>query len=235
MVIPVQFILSCSLLLADPTSEEEKTRYVRPDPKGFASECAFTINQSKKSWTISSVTHRGQTKLAMKSEYDELDKLTSAAVTLTTGTEKKTLQVEIKDGIALVTRPDQKTQEFELAKGVIVTSAPDWTDIFLLCRRYDRKKGGTQSFPGLWIHPVQAAQALTFAIEKVGEDDIMVDGKKQTLDRFQIRLRGGSLYQVWADAKGHMLKLIPLPYKGNNSGCIFREGLEKALMGLKPP
>ena len=132
------------------------------------------------------------------------------------------------DGKATVERPGQKAQEFEVSPGVIVTSAPDWTDTFVLCRRYDRAKGGKQSFPGLWIHPEQAAHAPVFAIERTGEDKVEHAGKELKLGRYTIWLRGNSRYTAWADDAGRMIKLLPLPSKDGATNWLVLDGYEKS-------
>ena len=119
-----------------------------------------------------------------------------------------------------------------MPKGVIVTSAPDWTDTWLLCRYYDRPKGGKQEFAALWIHPEQPAQRLNFSIERVGKQTIEHNGKKQELDRFTIRIRNNSEYIAWADDQGRMIKLM----SKNNAGTdLVLEGYEKSAAKLRPP
>jgi hypothetical protein len=134
--------------------------------------------------------------------------------------------VVVADGKARVKRPDAEAQEFDAPKGVIVTSAPDWTDTFRLCRLADRAKSGPQEFPGLWIHPTQPAQRLTFTIERTGEAAI----ENLKLDRYAIRLRGNSAYVAWADAKGRMIKLV-----SKDGGTeLYLEGFEAPAGSLKP-
>ena len=220
------------LFAADPA---ETVRYVRPAGGGTAFECAITVRRSKTGSEVGSVTERGKVRLAVSSRYDDRDRLTAAEVTLGRGAGAKSATVTVAGGKAKVSRPGQPAQEFDAAAGVIVTSAPDWTDAFLLCRRYDRKKGGKQTFPGLWIHPEQPAQAVTFAVERAGPDAIEHAGKKIELDRYIVWLRGGSRYAVWADGDGTMVKLVPLPYKEKAANWIVREGFEKSAAGLWPP
>jgi hypothetical protein len=126
-------------------------------------------------------------------------------------------------------------QELDIPKGVLVTSAPDWTDTFLLCRRYDRKKAGKQSFTGLWIHPTQPAQLLPFSIERDGSDKVEVAGKTMELDRFSIRIRGPNPYLAWADDNGTMVKLLPLPYREGMLNWLMLEGQELTAARLRPP
>ena len=103
-----------------------------------------------------------------------------------------------------------------------------------MCRRYDPKAGGKQSFPGLWIHPEQASQSLTFAIEKNSEETIDHADKKLKLSRYTIWLRGKSNYAAWADQNGRMIKLVPLPYKAGATNWLVLEGYEKSAAELWP-
>ena len=144
-------------------------RYLRPAGKEFVTECTFTLTRTKLGASIESLTERGKTKMLVKSSHDDQDRLVTAEATLTLDGIKKTVMVVVTDATAKVRRSGLPDQEFDVPKGVIVTSAPDWTDVFLLCQRYHRLKAGKQSFSGLWIHPEQASQRLTFAIERLGE------------------------------------------------------------------
>ncbi len=235
-------LLLCGLLVlalarsapsADKT-KEEKTRYLRPTPKGFVLEAAFTLERDSAGWHLVSVTGRGDHHLTVRARYDGFDQLTAAEAMLTKGAKKTAAAVTVAAGKAKVQRPGQPAQEFAVPKGVIVTSAPDWTDIFLLCRRYDRKQGGKQTFAGLWIHPVQAAQLLKFTIERTGTDTIERDGKTLKMDRYLIRIRGPNPYLAWADDRGTLVKHLALPYKEGTTGGLVLEGYEKAAAGLRP-
>jgi hypothetical protein len=212
----------------------QKLRYLRPAGLQFVSECEFTLTRGENGSTIESVTQRGPVKLTVTARYDAKDLLRAAEVTLLMKDQKKTAAVSVVAGKARVLRDAQAAQEFDAPKGVIVTSAPDWTDTFLLCRRYDRDKGGKQQFAGLWIHPVEHSQRLTFAIERHGAEMIEHAGKKLKLDRYTIWLRGNSSYAAWADADGKMIKLVPLPFNENAMNWLVLEGYEKSAAGLPP-
>ena len=227
--------IAAMLVAASPPGESvDRVRYLRPAGKEFVPECEFTLRKTPTGSSIESVTSRGKTRLTVVSRYDERDRLTGAEATLVRDDTKATVTVVMSEGKASVRRPGQKAQEFEVPAGVIVTSAPDWTDAFLLCRRYDAKKGGKQSFPGLWIHPEQAGQRLTFAIERTGEDTVEHAGKKLKLGRYTIWLRGNSSYAAWADENGQMIKLVPLPYKENASNGLVLDGYERSTSDLVP-
>src|SRR5262249_10782278 len=148
------------------------------------------------------------TKMEVVAQYDARDRLIKASAVLTVGKATKSATVNVADGKATVKRDGAHPQQFDVPPGVIVTSAPDWTDVFLLCQRFDRAGKEKQEFPALWIHPTQPAQRLTFAIERQGTDTIDHAAKKLELTRFQIAIRGGSRYAAWADSQGKMVRLI---------------------------
>jgi hypothetical protein len=229
-------LIACVAVTGDPADDDaiEKSRYVRPSGKAFLFECEVTVKKSKSGSTVESVTERGKLKLIVTSRYDERDRLTAANAILVNDSKKSTATVTAADGKAKVQREGQAAQEFEVQPGLIVTSAPDWTDAILMCRRYDVKAGGKQSFPGLWIHPEQPSQSLTFTIEKIGDETIDHADEVLKLNRFTIGLRGNSRYTGWADPTGRMIKLVPLPYKENAGNWIVREGYEKSAANLWP-
>ena len=141
---------------------------------------------------------------------------------------KKTAYVSFSKNTAVLTTSDGVHAKIMVAPTAVVTTAPDWTDIFLLARRYDRKKAGKQEFQGLWIHPSQPHRLLTFTIERQGADEIQPSGRKMILDRFQITLRSGG-YIVWADSAGRVYKLMP-PKKP--AAAVVLEGFEESTRGL---
>lgn len=208
----------------------EQARYLRVTSRGTATECTFTTERSTAGWTIASVTGRA---LTVTARYDASGALLGAEAGLGSGDAKKTAVVTVTDGRARVQRPGLEAQEFGVPPGVIVTSAPDWTDTFRICRLWDRKKAGRQEFPGLWIHPVQPAQRLTFIAERTGGDSLDHEGRKLELERLSIRLRGNSAYVAWADPAGRMIKLVSLPFK-EGSTVLVLEGFETSAAALKP-
>jgi len=226
------FAATClSLTAAGPPKQ---SRYLRPAGKEFATECTFTLQRSVDGTNITSVTECGKTTLTVTASHKGDDSLFSAQAILKSADQTKTATVKVTSGKATIERAGKPAQEFEVPAGVIVTSAPDWTDTFLLCQRYDAKKAGKQSFPGLWIHPTESCQRLTFSIEKQGADTIEHAGKKVTLNRHTIWLRGNSAYAAWADGEGKMIKLVPLPYKDGATNWIVLEGYEKSTATLRP-
>jgi hypothetical protein len=222
-------------LLGGPSTDPspETVRYVRPAGDKFATECQFVIKRTDAGWTITSVTERGRAKMKVVSRYDREDRLVSATAVYSQDGLDQAATVEVKDGKATISLKGQEPRRFEVPKGTIVTSAPDWSDIFLLCRRYDRDRKGKQEFPGLWIHPAQPPQRLTFTIEFRGIDSIDHGGKKVALSRFAIRIRNNSAYVAWADGKGRMVRLLPLP-QGPSAAGLTQAGFEKSAAGLRP-
>jgi hypothetical protein len=215
--------------------KEETFSYARPTDKGFVPECTIKIQDRKGDWRIVSETHRGDTRMTVSTNYDAKDELIYGTAILMTPQEQAKAVVDRRQGKAAVLRTGKPPELFAVPAGVIVTSAPDWTDIFLLCRRYDRKAGGKQKFAGLWIHPKQPAQLLPFTIERMGADNIEHDGKKMELDRYVIFIRGPSPYVAWADSAGTMVRLVPTPAKGQTLNGLVRAGYEKSAGKLWPP
>lgn len=233
-------LLGCFCLLgplaaaSDSADKTETARYLRPAGKTFATECDFTQKRGEGGWSIESVTRRGATTLTVSARYDAKDALTAARVILDSKGAKQTALVRVANGKATVHRDGKPPQTFDVPAGVIITSAPDWTDTFLLCRRYDRARGGRQEFAGLWVHPTEPCRRLTFRIERHGAATIEHAGKTVRLDHCTIELRGGSRYAAWADAEGRMIRLVPLPVQKGAANGIVREGYEKSAAGLRP-
>jgi hypothetical protein len=225
----VTLLAACVSTTSGGDAPSETYRYVRPAGDKFVTECTFALTRDKAGWSITSRT--GQ--MEVEAKYDSEDRLQSAKATITNGKSSKSATVQVKDDKAKVERDGADAQEFDVPKGTIVTSAPDWSDVFLLCRRFDRTKNGKQEFPALWIHPEKPARRLTFSIEEHGTDRIMHDGKEIDLVRFQIHIRDNSAYMAWAHADGRMVRLIPLPARDSAPGMTL-EGYEKSAAGLRP-
>lgn len=222
--------------LARAADTDETVRYLRLLPGGKTTEeCTFTVRSNDQAKSVRSVTKRGDLRMTVSAAYDPQDQLTAADAALSTGKNVSAVFTDAKNGKARVKRPNVEVQEFDVPARLIVTSAPDWSDTFLLCRYYDRQKGGKQEFPGLWIHPEQPAQRLTFSIERTGNDTIEHEGKKLTLDRHLIRIRNNSAYAAWTDASGRMIKLTSLPVKEQGGAELVLAGYEKSAADLKPP
>ena len=207
---------SCSAPARAPSTHV--IRYFRVSPQGKALECTFAVLRGAEGWTITSVTGN----MKVEARYDGSDRLLDAQASLQNGA---TARVDVVGGRAKVTVPGREDRELDVAAGVIVTSAPDWTDTFRICRRWNREQGGKQTFPGLWIHPVQPIQQLTFSAEFVRRDG--------DLDVITIRLRNNSPYRAWVDPKGRMIKLAALPVK-EGSVVLVLDGAQSAAAGLPP-
>jgi hypothetical protein len=225
----VVLLAACGIASACGAEPTQSYRFVRPAGDKFVTECTFAVTRDKAGWSITSRT--GQ--MEVEAKYDSEDRLQSAKATITKGKSSKSATVQVKDGWAKIERAGADAQEFDVPKGTIVTSAPDWSDVFLLCRRFDRTKNGKQEFPALWIHPEKPARRLTFTIELHGTDRIEHDGTGIGLVRYQIHIRDNSAYMAWAHADGRMVRLLPLPVKDSAAGMTL-EGYEKSAGGLRP-
>jgi len=168
------------------------SRYLCVTSQLTESECTFRTVRGDAGWSIRSITGN----LTVEARYDNADRLIDAQVALRNGDR---VRAEVTDGRAKITADGREDQEVDVPAGVIVTSAPDWSDAFRICRLWDRARGGRQEFPGLWIHPRQPTQRLTFSAEHVGREG--------NLDLLSIRLRGNSAYQASVDREGRMFKL----------------------------
>jgi len=225
----IVFVLVGVASVVADADASETVRYVRPTGDMFATECEFTITRDATGWNIVSRTGH----MDVEAHYDKDDRLISANSSLSDGKSSKVATVKVKDGKATVERAGAESATFDVPKGTIVTSAPDWSDVFLLCRRYDRTKMGKQEFPALWIHPEKPARRLTFSIEPQGIDALKHDSIKIELTRYLIKIRDGSAYSAWADGDGRMIRLIPLPAKKTAVGMTL-EGYEKSAAELRP-
>jgi len=191
------------------------SRYFRVTPQATSLECTFSLLRSRNGWSLTSVTGT----LTVDARYDSSDRLLDAQAALRSGGKAR---VEASGARAKISAPGREDQDVDAPPGIIVTSAPDWTDAFRICRLWDRARAGRQTFPGLWIHPVQPAQRISFSAEGVRRDQL---GPLE-LDVLTIRLRGNSAYRVWVDPAGRMIKLT-------GSGTILvLAGFEAAATGL---
>ena len=184
----------------------ETVRYSRITARGAVPECTFTVRPEEGGWSLLSVTG----KLTVETHYDLSERLVRARA----AQGGDSARVEVTGDRLKVVRSNGE-QEFDAPPGIIVTSAPDWADTFRICRLWKRSVRGRQDFPGLWIHPVQPAQRLTFTAERIGSD-----GK---LDQLSIRLRGNSAYVAWVDEGGRMIKLASLPVKEGSTVLVLEE------------
>jgi hypothetical protein len=204
-------------------------QYVGPQgADGWAVRFRFTRTPLKGSdlkhgYTLRGVTTSGKQTLTLEATFGPGDELRTSRVTLRQDGQEKVATVAVENGRARVTRPGQAAQEFDVPAGVIVTSAPDWSDIALLCERYDRAKGGKQALTALWIHPSQPAQRLELTIECQGRFALR-EGKLD-LTVFLIHLRNQNAYRAWAKEGGTLVRLAPLAAKGRRAG-LFLKGYE---------
>lgn len=218
------FLLFASLL-GDNPSESATLRYLRPSGDTLVLESEITATAT----SYISLTDRGTQKMTLKLTLDKDKTITKAEAVLETKDSRQRAILLLEGKKARLTR-GEKVEEFEITADPVVTTAPDWSDIFLLVRRYHADKAGKQEFAGLWIHPSKDTLKLNFTIEHVGQDSIVVKGERVKLDRYRIRLRSGD-YVVWADSSRTVVKLMPANAK---AGQVVLEGYEKSTGGLAP-
>jgi len=210
----VLILSGCGPVVEAPTTES--VRYFRVTPQRTALECTFGTRREAEGWGIVSSTGN----MMVQARYDLSDRLLWAQASLRGA---DSARVEAVGTRATIAGPGREVQVVEVPVGVIVTSAPDWTDTFRICRLWNRARAGRQEFPGLWIHPVQPTQRLTFSAEFLRRDG--------ELDVLTIRLRNNSPYRVWVDSSGRMIKLASLPVK-DGSTVLVLEGFEAAATEL---
>jgi hypothetical protein len=230
--------MSCILLLlanlvAFPEGTEAKPaplRYVRQVQGKFVPESVITQTATADGTTYTSTTERGSETTTLTLRFDKDNKLQSAEVTLQQAKGKKTALLTIRGKKGFLKRPGGITDLLDVSPAVVVTTAPDWSDIVQLVRRYDRAKGGKQSFAGLWIHPVEAQKQLSFTVEALGETTLALDKQKELkLHKYGIGLRSGA-YNVWADAAARVYKIQA---SGGSGTVVVLEGYEDAVGKLK--
>lgn len=202
-------------------------RYVRPGKEGLVRECEVRESKSAGGRTYVSVTDRGREKMTLTIRFDSSNRIVAAELLRETDSGKERATLRLADGKAHLDR-DGVTEAFESGDLAVVTTAPDWSDIFLLVRRYDRERGGVQKFAGLWIHPSRASLRLDFVIERLGSDALTVSGRQVALDRYRVRLRSGD-YLVWADSDRRVVKLFPA---GKPSAFVVRQELAEPAQPL---
>jgi hypothetical protein len=215
-----------------PEEKPVTLHYVRPRGERFVRESEVT-GLSARPGTYISRTFRGRGKTTLKIHHGKDGTVRKASVTHVPNAEAEptagqTASLEITGDKARLRQGD-KVAECEVPAGAVVTTAPDWSDIFQVILRYDKRKGGKQSFPGLWIHPTQAHRLLTFTVEKVGSDVVVIDGKKETLTRYLVRLRSGP-YKVWARKDRRVVKILPA---GGRAMPVILDGYQEATRALK--
>lgn len=230
--------LQFPLLLMLPTlfflaaEEQLKTaRYMRPAESGYRHETEVTLTQSEQGRSVSSVTRRGQTQLSLQSDFDGRGRLQRAKVTIDSGSGRQTAKAEYENGKVKVTRSNGRMDTLVCPSECIVTSAPDWTDAFMLMRRYDEKAGGEQRFDGLWIHPTRQPLRLTFAVTYEATDTVVLNGQRKSLKQFSIVLRNNSRYVAWRNSQRKLVRLVAA---GQHRPAIVLSGWEKATNSLLP-
>lgn len=212
--------------------EQSRTiRYNRPAGSQYVREFKLTRKPYAEGHSISSVTRRGQTHLSLVSEFDTAGHLRSAKVAIDSGTKRQTAQAHSEGTSVTVKRANGLIDVLDCPRGVIVTSAPDWTDTFMVTRRYDENKGGEQQFDGLWIHPTREPLRLTFRVRHEGTDTVECQGETHRLERISIVLRNESRYVAWRDGRRQLVRLVA---DGREQPSIVLDGWQEATRHLAP-
>jgi hypothetical protein len=215
------------ILLAVPTAVEvgkpQTWRYLRPAGHRFVLECEVTKTRRRDGRTYVSRTERPGERMTLTLRFDVQGRLTMAEAVRKVGKRRRLARLMWRQGQASLEIPGKNREVLTGARrDAILTTAPDWSDIFQMTRRYDRKKGGRQEFAGIWIHPEKPTLRLTFSIKRVGQDTITGRDKKVILDRYAIRLRSGD-YLAWADSNGLVYKLM---VPGKPATAVVLEGFQ---------
>jgi len=221
------------LFAAPPEEKATPLRYVRPVGDKYVTESEITVTPDKRGSTYTSTTSRtsedGEIKMTLTLRLDATNAITTAEALLTTPKSKKKATLALFKDHARLKREGTTELLNHVPAAPVVTTAPDWSDVIQLVTRFDAKKGGKQEFGGVWFHPVDQWQILSFTIERAGEDKITLKEREITLHRYDIQLRSGG-YRAWSDAEGRVVRIVP---RGQGSVPIVLEGYEEATRELK--
>jgi hypothetical protein len=222
-------LLGCGLSLAAEPEKPAPLRYLRPEGDTFVLESEVsTTRAGDGTTTYVSRTERGAEKMTLTIRSDKSGRPLTAESVLEDRDGKKTANLDLQGPMAQFKRGGV-TDFFKAPADPVVTTAPDWSDVFLLVRRYDAAKGGKQDFNGLWFHPTKGLLKPTFTVEHLGGDKVKIGDKEVTLDRYQVKLRGGD-YLVWAEGKDRVCKILAGDPK---AVPVVLEGYETATRDLK--
>jgi hypothetical protein len=222
-------VLLAGLLPAAAADQPQVIRYLKLAGGKFVLESEVRETGGADGGTYLSRTERPGEKMTLQLRFARPGVLKSAEVVHEKAQVRHSATLTFSDrGAELATYDARITLFLGVKPDVVVTTAPDWSDIFQLARRYERKKGGKQEFRGLWIHPDQRPRKLTFSIERTGKDTIKRRGKTLALERYRIRLRSGD-YLAWADEAGQVYKLM---VPGKPASAVVREGYQEATAAL---
>lgn len=229
--LPLCLLLATSASAAAPPVERPTTvtlRYVRPAKDSFVLESKITLVTTRRGTTYASLTDRVSEKMTLTIQLTADHKVLHAEAVRETDEGRQSARVVFDENGAALTRRDE-TERLKVPADAVVTTAPDWSDVLWVILRYDRGKGGKQSFAGLWIHPVQATRQLSFDVTREKSEAVEVDGREVPLDRYRVVLRSGA-YLVWADRAGRVVRLMP---PDRPQASVILEGYEKATAKLR--
>jgi hypothetical protein len=224
-VTPICYLL---LLAAPPEERPLNLRYLRPAGDKWVTESEVRYRPGSDLSLYSSETTRpdGETLLLRIKRVG--GRTAEAIIQHDKGGDRKTAQVTW-DGDTVKLSRGGKTENLKVPPDPVITSAPDWSDILALVRRYDRKKGDKQEFPGLWFHPTQPHRILAFSVEGTGSVRAQHEGKPLDLQAFKITIRSGG-YKVWALPTGEVVKILP---DGPKATPVVLEGYTETTKGLR--
>ncbi len=205
---------------------EVEGRYVRRGSAGSELEAEFTQRPEGDGLIQVSRTYRAGGAHRVEVARDASGALQSAEVGGVAPGERPPARVTWAERKATIVRDGMLPLTLECPADAIVTSAPDWSDILMVARRYDVARGGRQSSPGLWVHPTQPPQRLEFTAEHVGEERAQWGMLWLDLFHLEVRIRGGSLYDVWVLEDRRVVRFQP-----RGGAPIWLEGYEQPACG----
>jgi hypothetical protein len=212
-------LLFAGLLPAADPATPAPLRYLRPADGRFVLDTELTLDGT----TLVSRAGPDGERMTLTVQLDRANRVASAEAVLETAQATRSAVVSVQGGQARLKRGGA-TDFYDAGGGLVVATAPGWAEVLQLVRRYDARKGGRQEFAGLWVHPAERTQAVTFAVERLGADKLTVKDQEVTLRRYQMRLRGGD-HLVWVDEAGRVVKVQP-PGKGPP---VVLEGFEETI------
>jgi hypothetical protein len=220
------FLLASAAVIPadDGPTKPVPLRYVRSADDKIVTESEVTTTRDGDDTVIVSRTQRPDETMTLTLRQDKDGQLLSAEAVRESGKMKKTATLTVQGKTAQL-KQGGITDFLKGGGELIVTSAPDWSDVFQLVRRYDAKKGGEQQFAGVWIHPDNPPQELTFTITNDDVETVKVKDKEVRLGRYKVKLRSGD-YIVWADAAKRVVKLTAV---GPKAKPVVLEGFEDLL------
>ena len=223
-----------SYALAQASAEARSAlHYVKGAADDYKPECDVTITKTPAGTHYECKMFQGQDSTTVAVTLSAEGRLLSAssALEIAGAAKPKVVSVGWRGGDSLDVKRASGTEFLKVSGEPIITTTPDWSDVWQLLQKYDRKKGGKQQFAGAWVHPVEQPLAVTFSIEQIdNKETIMMQDRKVRLNRYLVRLRPGD-YLVWTDSAGTIIKIVKNQPK---SPAVVLEGYQEATAELGP-